>query len=67
MNGGWFTVYVFFTVFQLYLDNGTEIMKGCAQWNPVIDWKVLSLGLLEPTGLRDSRKLMKSMAIKVQH
>ena len=29
----------FFTVFQLYQDDGMQIMKGCVQWNPVIGRK----------------------------
>ena len=36
---GWPTSYVLFTVFQLYQDDGMQIMKGCVQWNPVIGRK----------------------------
>ena len=35
--------YVFSTVFQSYQDDGRVIMKSCAPWNHVYDWKVLSL------------------------
>ena len=69
---GWLTSYVLFTVFQLYQDDGIEIMKGCVQWNPVIGWKdprlqwVSNLGLLEqqasalPTGLRGFKKVYEA-------
>ena len=66
------------SVFQLYQDDGMQIMKGCVQWNPVIGrkdsrlWMVSDLKLLEqqaraiPTGLRGSQKFMKPMSIQVQ-